>query len=86
MFAEAEETYHDARLYMVSPLQLEDSAPWRQRFRVKALGSAYVAPENPAWGFVTASWDGPQLQIYAREIPSGDLRPMTRQDDRISYG
>ena len=86
MFAEAEETYHDARLYMVSPLQLEDSAPWRQRFRVKALGSAYVAPENPARGIVTASWDGPQLQIYAWEIPSGDLRPMTRQDDRISYG
>ena len=30
--------------------------------------------------------DGPKLQIYAWEIPSGDLRPMTRQDDRNSYG
>ena len=71
---------------MVSPLQLEDSAPWRQRFRIRSLSSAYVAPENSARGIVTANWDGPQFQIYAWEIASGDLRPLTQQNDKVSYG
>ena len=61
---------------MASPLQLQVIAPWRQRFRGKGLASACVAPENPARGILQASWDGQQLQIYAWEIPSGDLRPL----------
>lgn len=71
---------------MVSQLQLEDDAPWRRRFRSKGLASACVAPENPARGIVHATLDGPQLRIYAWEIPSGRLRPLTHKHDNVSYG
>ena len=70
---------------MVSAPQLEDSAPWRQRYRHQVLGYAYVAPTDPSRGIVQASWDGPELQIYAWNIPTGDLRPLTHKHDTISY-
>ena len=70
---------------MTSPLQLEDSAPWRQRFRCNSLGGVYVAPENSSRGIVHASLDGSERRIYAWDIPSGDLRPPLHVDETPSY-
>ena len=71
---------------MNSPLQLEDGAPWRQRFRCNSLGGAYVAPENASRGIVHASFAGPERRIFAWDIPSGDLRPLTHLEETPSYG
>ena len=71
---------------MTSPLLLEDGALWRQRFRCNSLSGAYVAPENASRGIVHASIDGPERRIFAWDIPTGDLRPLTQQEDSPSYG
>ena len=70
---------------MVSPLQLEDSAPWRRRFRSRRLGSVSLASGNPARGTVQANWYGPEIQICAWDVPSGKLRPLAGKADAISY-
>lgn len=71
---------------MDSPLQLEDGAPWRRRFRCNTLISTYVAPANPSRGIVHASLDEPERRIFAWDIPSGDLRPLTQGQITPSYG
>ncbi len=76
---------HRARVRMVSPLQLNDSAPWRQRYRCMRLGSVSLAPGNPARGIIQANWNGPQIQVCAWDVPSGELRPLTGKDDTIAY-
>ena len=73
------------RIPLISPLQLEDNAPWRQRFRCNSLGSVYVAPENASRGIVHASYDGPERRIYAWDIPTGGLRTLTQPDETPSY-
>ncbi len=70
---------------MVSPLQLEDSAPWRRRYRCKRLGSVSLAPSNLARGIVQANWFGPEIRSCAWDVPSGTLRPLTGEEDAISY-
>ena len=71
---------------MIAPLQLEESARWRQRFRCNSLGYAYVAPRNASRGIVHASLDGPSKRIFAWDITSGDLRPLLQEDETPSYG
>lgn len=70
---------------MASPLQLEDHAPWRQRFRSGSLGYVYVAPENPSMGIVHGSLDGPAHRVFTWDIGSGDLRPLLPEDDSPAY-
>ncbi|MYJ79854.1 MAG: S9 family peptidase [Caldilineaceae bacterium SB0670_bin_27] len=70
---------------MTSPLQLEDYAPWRQRFRSGSLGYVYVAPENPSMGIVHGSLDGPAQRVFTWDIGSGDLRPLLPEDDSPAY-
>ena len=71
---------------MVSPIQLEDSAPWRQRFRCNTLGYVYVAPRNPSRGIVLAGMQGPTKRIFAWGTSSGDLRALLPEDETPSYG
>ncbi len=70
---------------MTSSPHLEDSAPWRQRFRCNSLGGACVARDNPSRGIVHASLDGPERRIYAWDIPSGNLSPLLPVDETPSY-
>ena len=70
---------------MVSPLQIDDSAPWRRRFRCRRLGSVSVAPGNPARGIVQANWNGPEIQVCVWDIPSGQLRPLTAEHGAVSF-
>ena len=78
-------TLQTTRIPMTSPLQLEDNAPWRQRFRCNSLSSVYVAPGNASRGIVHASYDGPERRMYAWDIPTGDLRTLTQPDETPSY-
>ena len=70
---------------MVSPLQIDDSAPWRRRFRCRRLGSVCLAPGNPARGIVQANWDGPEIQVCIWDIASGQLRPLATEHGALSF-
>jgi len=70
---------------MTSPLQLEDHAPWRQRFRSSNLGYVYVAPENPSNGIVHARLGGPAQRVFTWDIGSGDLRPLLPENVSPAY-
>lgn len=71
---------------MISPLQLDDNAPWRKRFRCNSLGYVYVAPSNPSRGIVHASIQGPTKRIFAWNTASGDLSALLPEDETPSYG
>ncbi|MYC97096.1 MAG: S9 family peptidase [Caldilineaceae bacterium SB0661_bin_32] len=71
---------------MTSPLQLEDHAPWRQRFRSGNLGYVYVAPESPSSGIVHATLGGPAKRIFTWDTSSGDLRPLLPDGETPAYG
>ncbi len=71
---------------MISPPQLDDNAPWRQRFRSNSLGYVYVAPMNPSRGIVFASLQGPTKQVSSWDTTSGDLRPLLPESETPSYG
>ena len=71
---------------MDSPLQLENNAPWRRRFRGNSLGYVYVAPESPSRGIVHASFQGPTKRIFAWDTTSGDMRPLLPRNETPSYG
>ena len=71
---------------MITPLQLDDNAPWRQRFRCNSLGYVYVAPGNPSRGIVHASLQGPTKRIFAWDTPTGDLRPLLTKSETPAYG
>ena len=70
---------------MFSPIQLEDNAPWRQRFRCNSLGYAYVAPKNTSRGIVYASLEGPTKRFLAWDTSSGKLRPLLPEHETPSY-
>ena len=70
---------------MFSPIQLEDNAPWRQRFRCNSLGYVYVAPNNASRGIVCASLKGPTKRFLAWDTSSGDLRPLLPEHETPSY-
>ena len=71
---------------MITPPQLDDNAPWRQRFRCNSLGYVYVAPNNPSRGIVHASLQGPTKRIFAWDTPTGELRPLLTESETPSYG
>ena len=71
---------------MVTPLQLDSEAPWRQRFLCNTLGYTYVAPEYGARGIVHANLDGPEKRFYAWDTNSNTLSPLTAADSSPSYG
>ena len=70
---------------MVTPLQLDSDAPWRQRFHCNTLGYTYLAPENNDRGIVHASPDGPAKRFYAWDTRDNSLNPLTAADDSPSY-
>ena len=71
---------------MVTPLQLDSKAQWRQRFRCNTLGYTNVAPGNGARGIVHAILDGPDKRFYAWDTNSNTLNPLTTADSSPSYG
>jgi len=50
---------------------------WRQRFRAQQIYEAKVADGNPDRGLVVASWDARTIQLFAWDVPSGELAAVT---------
>ncbi len=61
---------------MVEKLQLEENAPWKQRFRAPAIVSSQIASLDPTKGILAERRDG-FLQWYAWDVPSNELRQIT---------
>jgi dienelactone hydrolase len=63
---------------MVSPLRLDNNAPWKLRYRAKEIATAQIARANPAYGVVSYNQSG-NYQLFAWDIISDNLRQLTSQ-------
>lgn len=61
----------------------ETLAPWKQRFRAPMIGDARTAQAAPERGIaITDKQDG-LFQVYAWDVPTGDLRRLTDHDTAV---
>lgn len=70
---------------MLTNLQLDDNARWKQRFRAPVVLWTQIAPANPERGLVTSNTSG-KYQLYAWDVPSGALLQLTERPTGILYG
>ena len=70
---------------MKSNLQLDDNAPWRQRFRAPVVVWTQLAPANRARGVAITNRSG-KNQLYAWNVSTGELQQLTDQTAGIQYG
>lgn len=61
---------------MLRKLQLEDAAPWKQRYRAPAIVASQIASSVPTKGIVADNRSG-TLQWSAWDIPSNELQQIT---------
>ncbi len=66
-------------------LQLDDNAPWKQRFRAPRVLWSQIAPANIERGLVINNASG-KYQLYAWDVPSDALRQLTERPTGIAYG
>ncbi len=61
---------------MLKALQLDDAAPWKQRFRAPVVMWTQLAKSAPTRGLTSSNQSG-IFQLYAWDVPSGDLKQLT---------
>ena len=61
---------------MLKELQLDDAAPWKERFRAPVVLWATLAKGAPNRGLAASNKSG-LCQLYAWDVPSGELRQLT---------
>lgn len=61
---------------MLKELNLNDDAPWKQRFRVSSIAWSTIATQNPKRGLVCTNKDG-IYQLYAWETDTNNLTQLT---------
>ncbi len=70
---------------MITTLQLDDKAPWKQRFRAPVVVRTQIAPASPARGLAINNTSG-TYQLYAWDVPSGTLRQLTERPNGVLFG
>src|SRR5262249_21048723 len=70
---------------MLREPQLDNSAPWKQRFRAPVIASTQIARLAPTRGLVVSNRSG-VYQLYAWDVPSGELRQLTSRPEGVSSG
>lgn len=63
----------------MKPLNLADDAPWKQRYRASIVFYTQVAFTNPTRGLACSN-QSEVLQLYAWDVPTGDLRQLTFEE------
>ena len=63
---------------MVKALRMDDSAPWKQRFRASRIFWTTLAAQQPACGLVASNLSG-IVQLYAWDVPTGTLTQLTQR-------
>ena len=69
---------------MLQQPMLEPDALWKERFRVPVQW-VQVAKEAPDRGLVVSNHTG-VFQLYAWDIPTGDMRPLTDRPSGVAFG
>jgi hypothetical protein len=70
---------------MLTSLQLDDNARWKQRFRAPVVVWTQMALANPTRGLTINNTSG-KFQLYAWDVPSGVLRQLTERPAGILFG
>ncbi|MDQ2690433.1 MAG: prolyl oligopeptidase family serine peptidase [Chloroflexota bacterium] len=70
---------------MITDLQLDNNAPWKQRFRAPIVAWTKIAPSNRERGLAANNSSG-KFQLYAWNVPSGSLRQLTDRPAGILFG
>jgi hypothetical protein len=70
---------------MLRELQLDENAPWKQRFRAHIILWTEIARAAPDRGLAVSNQTG-KHQLYAWDVPSGDLRQLTDRPTDILFG
>ena len=70
---------------MVREPQLDNSAPWKQRFRAPIIARARIARLAPTRGLVMSNQSG-IYQLYTWDVPTGELRQLTDRFEGLLYG
>ena len=70
---------------MLRPLNLDQDAPWRKRFRAPIILWSQIASQNPDRGIVVSNRDG-IYQLYAWDVPSGTLQRLTDAPAGVTQG
>jgi len=70
---------------MVREPQLDNSAPWKQRFRAAVITSTRIARLAPTRGLAMSNRSG-IYQLYAWDVPTGELRQLTDRFEGLLYG
>lgn len=70
---------------MKSDLQLDDQAPWKQRFRAPVVIWTQIAPANRARGLAITNRSG-KNQLYAWDVPTGEMRQLTDHPAGLQFG
>jgi dipeptidyl aminopeptidase/acylaminoacyl peptidase len=70
---------------MLTDLQLDENARWKQRFRAPVVVWTQIAPANPTRGLAITNTSG-KYQLYAWNVPDGTLRQLTDRPTGILSG
>ena len=70
---------------MITDLQLDDKALWKQRFRAPVVAWTQTARANPTRWLAVMNPSG-KYQLYAWDLPSGTLRQFTNWEAGLQYG
>lgn len=70
---------------MLTNLQLDDNASWKQRFRAPVVLWTQLAKAAPDRGLAVSNKSG-KYQLYAWEVSTGELRQLTDRPTGISFG
>jgi pimeloyl-ACP methyl ester carboxylesterase len=70
---------------MLKEPQLDNSVAWKQRFRAPVIASTRIARLAPTRGLVMSNRSG-IYQLYAWDVPTGELRQLTDRFEGLLYG
>jgi dipeptidyl aminopeptidase/acylaminoacyl peptidase len=70
---------------MLEQLRVDRHAPWKQRFRLPQAISTQIAQAAPTRGLAASNLSG-VYQLYAWDVPTGDLRPLTNRPEGQLFG
>src|SRR4029453_18794048 len=65
---------------MVREPQLDNSAPWKQRFRTPRIAGARIARLEPTRGLAVSNRSG-VFQLYTWDVLTGELKQLTRRPE-----
>ena len=70
---------------MLNPLNLNDDAPWKQRFRAPSVAWSVRAAQNPRRGLAASNKDG-VYQLYAWDTETNHLAQLTHVEAGVFRG